>query len=314
MRATLLWPSISFGLSGNRFSTVRYGGLPNQGLIADLLWRVDDQQAVIVNSRYRSEDFRYLVGIMGHEFLHHDGSNPTSEEAILNSLSAMTYVQVLIEHPELAYTRTELSRQMNDLALIFLNSRENDSPNSEVYAPTGVGVAPTSPRNEPDIWSIFNGSGTSPAPAPFGQILSNLGLPAATSFRLGTAQTFANLNDAWVSDVGRAQISVLLEDALGGRNLEQVRAEPQRGDQHAAPPALSERDELKQAGGPSSARRRCGGRSPATSPTPKARRLRGPSRARGRFARTQPCRLGSSTGVQYRTRPRRCCPWVAPES
>ena len=100
---------------------------------------------------------------------------------------------------------------MNDLALIFLNSRENDSPNSEVYAPTGVGVAPTSPRNEPDIWSIFNGSGTSLAPAPFGQILSNLGLPAATSFRLGTAQTFANLNDAWVSDVGRAQISVLLK-------------------------------------------------------------------------------------------------------
>ena len=210
MRATLLWPSISFGLAGNRFVLVRTGTLPNSSFVAGSSGG-STNRVVTVNSRYRSEDFRYLVGIMGHEFLHHDGSNLTSEEAILNSLSAMTYVQVLIEHPELAYTRTELSRQMNDLALIFLNSRENDSPNSEVYAPTGVGVAPGSPRNEPDIWSIFNGSGTSPAPAPFGQILSNLGLPAATNFGLGTAQTFASLNDAWVSDVGRAQISVLLK-------------------------------------------------------------------------------------------------------
>ncbi len=58
----------------------------------------------------------------------------------------MTYLQVLSKHPELAYEGTELSRQMNDGALAFLNSHEHGSPNSEIYAPTGRGIAPGSPR------------------------------------------------------------------------------------------------------------------------------------------------------------------------
>jgi hypothetical protein len=98
------------------------------------------------------------------------------------------------------------------LAVLFLNSRENDSPDSEIYAPTGVGVAPGSPFSKPDFWTIFGGdSQTSPAPSILGQITMSLGLPAASQFSPATAKTFQNLNDAWLTDVGRAQISVLLQ-------------------------------------------------------------------------------------------------------
>ena len=126
------------------------------------------------------------MGIIGHEALHDDVSGPGSEEAVLNSLSAMTYLQVLSRHPEMAYTGTELSRQMNDLALVFLNTHERGSPNSEVYAPTGKGVAPASPRNAHDIWTIFVPSGDAahlPHPARWArspQASALLGRPRST--------------------------------------------------------------------------------------------------------------------------------------
>jgi hypothetical protein len=212
MRGTLLQPTISHYLNSGRFlPPIKYGPIPQQDLIAVTAGQ-SGQRQIIFNDRYSREDFRQLIGIMGHEIQHDDTSAARAEEAILNGLSGMTQLQVLKKHPGLAYTRTELSRQMNTLALLFLNSRENDSPNSEIYAPTGVGVAPGSPFNTHDFWTIFGGdSQTSPAPSVFGQIATSLGLPSASSFSLATAKTFQNLNDTWLSDVGRAQISVLLK-------------------------------------------------------------------------------------------------------
>ncbi len=209
MKGTLLQPTIDYGLNSGRFGLVRTGGLPETVIAAS---GSGSPRSVIVNRKYEHEDFRYLIGIVGHEFLHDDAQTPRAEEAVNNSLSAMTYMQVLIKHPELAYKGTELSRQMNDLALLFLNSREHGSPNSEIYAPTGRGVAPGSPRNEPDMWSIFDANAdTAPAPAALGQVVRPLGLPTPSKFSLATAKTFANLNDNWLSDVGRVQISVLLQ-------------------------------------------------------------------------------------------------------
>ena len=43
-----------------------------------------------VNRKYASEDFRYLIAVMGHEFLRDDASNSPAEEAINTSLTAMT--------------------------------------------------------------------------------------------------------------------------------------------------------------------------------------------------------------------------------
>lgn len=188
-----------------------YGAVANASLIA-VSTGGDGDRLIIVNNRYEREDFRYLIGIMGHEVLHDDGSTPRSEEVILNSLSAMTHVQVLLRHPELAYRGTELSRNMHDLVLAFLNTREKGSPNSELFAPSGVGVAPGSPYNQPDIWTLLRGDATtSPSPAVLDPVLRSLGLPAVSKYSLSTAKTFEDLNDEWVSDVGRVQISVLLQ-------------------------------------------------------------------------------------------------------
>jgi hypothetical protein len=207
MKGTVLEPTINHLLNSGRFtSPVRYGGLPIGAVAAST------GDSIVFSRRYQSEDFRYLIGAMGHEVLHDDSFLAPAEEAINNALTAMAELQIFKKHPELAYRGTELARITNSECLIFLNSRENDSPNSEIYAPTGRGVAPGSPRNEHDIWSVFGGDATtSPASAPLGQITTSLGLPRASKFSLATAKTFQNLNDSWVSDVGRAQISVLLK-------------------------------------------------------------------------------------------------------
>jgi hypothetical protein len=211
MRGTLLDPTINYGLNSGKFILMAYNPLPDSAKIAGTTGG-DGSRAVFVNDRYIREDFRYLIGVMGHEVLHDDFSTSPAEEAINNTLSAMTYVQVLSRHPELAYKGTELSRQMNDLALAFLNSHEHGSPNSEVYAPTGKGITPGGPHNVPDIWTLLHGdSATSLAPTPLGQIMRSLGLPGASKFSLATAKTFANLNDNWLSDVGRVQVEVLLQ-------------------------------------------------------------------------------------------------------
>jgi hypothetical protein len=194
----------------DRFALIRYGGLP-QAFIAGSAGG-DSNRVVTVNGRYRTEDFRYLVGIMAHELFHHDFSNTQAEEAVLNTLSALDYMRVLLVYPELAQTRTELSRQMNDLVLIYLNSREAGSPVSEIYAPTGTGVAPGSPRNAPDIWTLFGASATSSVMPPgLSSVLATHGFSGTTSFDLQTASAFDQINDDWITDVNRVQLSVLLE-------------------------------------------------------------------------------------------------------
>jgi hypothetical protein len=212
MRGTLLQPTIGHFLNSNSFMpTIKYGPIPQQDFIAVTAGQ-SGQRQIIFNDRYSREDFRQLIGTMGHEIQHDDTSISRAEEVILNALSGMTDLKVLVKNPGVAYSGTELARQVNTQAMLFLNSRENDSPNSEIYAPTGVGVAPGSPFNTHDFWTIYGGdSQTSPAPSVYGQIATSLGLPSASNFSLATAKTFQNLNDSWVSDVGRAQISVLLK-------------------------------------------------------------------------------------------------------
>jgi hypothetical protein len=208
MKGTVLQPTIDHFLNSGKFVPIGYGGVP----IGAVASSSGLPRQIVVSRRYQSEDFRYLIGIMGHEVLHDDASTTRAEEAILNSLTGMTYMQVLLRHPELAYKGTELSRVMDDEALLFLNTREKGASNSEVYAPTGKGVAPGGSTHVPDIWTFFGGdSATSPGSPPFGQITRSLGLPKASKFSLVTAKTFAHLNDKWLSDVGRLQISVLLQ-------------------------------------------------------------------------------------------------------
>ena len=66
---------------------------------------------------------------------------------------------------------------MNTLAMLFLNSRETGSPNSELYAPTGTGTAPGSPFDASDFWTIYGGTGSAPASIPLRPILEDIFAP-----------------------------------------------------------------------------------------------------------------------------------------
>jgi hypothetical protein len=211
MRGTLFQPTINYFLNSGRFLSMNYGPLPSAATIANSSGG-DSKRIITFNDRCAREDFRYLVETVGHEILHHDAPNSGAEEVINKALSGMSHLQVLSKHPELAYTGTELARQDSTQAFLFLNSHEHGSPDSEIFAPTGTGVAPGSPFNQPDFWTIFGGdSNTSPAPTALGQVVHPLGLPTPSTFSLATAKTFENLNDDWLSDVGRVQIEVLLQ-------------------------------------------------------------------------------------------------------
>ena len=121
----------------------RFGGIPDQGLIA-----IASRGTLIVFNRpYEAEHFAQLAGIFPHEVIHHDAVNTGVEESILNGLSALVHMQILARHPELATTGTELSRQMNDLVLLLVNSRAPGSSRIAIVAPTASGVAPGSAPN-----------------------------------------------------------------------------------------------------------------------------------------------------------------------
>jgi hypothetical protein len=215
-KGTVYEPAIEYGLAGDNFQQIGYTTLANSTFIAGSTGG-DTNRFVFVNELYRNESFEYLIGIMGHEFMHHDVGTPRAEEAILNSLSAMGHMQVLSAAPELAHGGSELARNVNDLALGFVNSREAGSPDSEIYAPTGLGAFPGSPHDATDMWTLFQGNSTTGvAPAQLRTILLGVmepgtTIPATPDYSQATAELFEHLGDTWLTDVERAQLSVLLE-------------------------------------------------------------------------------------------------------
>jgi hypothetical protein len=216
MKGTLFEPTQGYVLTLDRFAGIDWGSVPNRAVIASSTGG-DTDRIVIFSDVYRAERFELLIATMGHELLHDDaGTAPRPEEVVLNAFSGMTQLQVLARTPGLAHLGTELARQDNTQAMLFLNSRERGSPDSEIYAPTGTGVAPGSPHNAADFWTIYTGNAsTSPGSATLRTILGNIfvpgtPLPATLEYSQSTAELFAKLNDGWLSDVQRAQISVLL--------------------------------------------------------------------------------------------------------
>jgi hypothetical protein len=148
-----------------------------------------------------------------HEIGHHDASNTHDEERALHALEALVWGQVLDAIPGFAYADTELTRVESSNLLQFLNSRENDAPQSEIVAPTGIGTAPGSPYNTPDFASAITQpaqSGDTPAPSSVSGILAGLGV-SGTQYGPMLNEGFQNLNDSWLTDVQRVQVSVLLQ-------------------------------------------------------------------------------------------------------
>lgn len=171
---------------------------------------------IIFNIRHQSEDPAFKIGLWAHEIAHDDGPVTGDEEAVVHAIMAMVHMQVLLEAPELAYADTESARVMNSYVLQFLHSREKGSPNSEIVASTGTGVAPGSTQNVPDFHTVVSGylggrTGSTPIPGPLAGILDTLGVPDASEFGPVMTEAFEDLNDEWMSDLGRLQISVLLQ-------------------------------------------------------------------------------------------------------
>ena len=219
MVGTIFEPTINDFLKRHVFTGVGYGPTFPTNAIAQS--QPDSpagagKRKITVNSRYARESFEPLIAIMGHEIQHNDQANTNAEEAVMSEETAMVRAQVLSGHPELAYKGTELARRINDFALVLQNSRHPGSPNPVIFAPDGLGAMPGSPSNVPDMWSALNGSGSSPAPGVSRAIFKNIlrtgtKIPNPLSFNLSSAKLFEKLNDKWLSDVGRLQISVLLQ-------------------------------------------------------------------------------------------------------
>lgn len=208
---TLWEPTIDHFLNSGRFTTATFGD--TGGAIAQSISNGDGTKRIVFNQSYDREHFALFTAWMGHEIMHDDTSGSLSEEGILHGLSAMVHAQVLFRHPEIAYGGTELTQRNNTAVLAWLNSKNRNSPVSQLVAPTGLGVYPGGAIVAPDFWGLFgNPTDSSPAPTPvFSQILALLSLPGSSVFDKPTAATFGQADDTWLSYPDRVGLNVLLQ-------------------------------------------------------------------------------------------------------
>jgi hypothetical protein len=211
LSGTIWAPLLDHFLTSGRFHPARYGGLPVTAFARAYV--SGEKLNIIFNSRHNREHFSRRIGAWTHEIGHDEADLARDEERVLHAVTAMGWGQVLIRNPEFASQNTELTRFMNSYLLQFLNSRENDSPQSEIVAPSGVGTAPGSPYNAPDFASIITFPAQTydtRAPAAVLQVLSGLGV-TGSQYGAALSGAFSNLNDNWLSDQQRLQLSVLLQ-------------------------------------------------------------------------------------------------------
>jgi hypothetical protein len=173
---------------------------------------VSEKMTIIFNVRHRGESFIRKIPLWVHELGHDDGPNSGDEEAVLHAATAMAWAQVLTASPGLAYENTELTRYLNSYLLVFLNSRNKDSPTSQIVAPNGTDTAPGSAKSTTDFRAFIEGaSGSTPLPPVVGDILSGLGLADTSEYNTVLLESYQHLNDHWIDDKQRVQISVLLQ-------------------------------------------------------------------------------------------------------
>ena len=119
-----------------------FGELQDPTVISQSLPAPGGHQKIVINKRYRNEDFRLFVCLVPHEILHHDLTNGSAEQAVDSAITSMLQMQVLSADAKVAYLGTELTRRLNTETLAFIDSRNPGSPNSQIVAPQGKGVYP----------------------------------------------------------------------------------------------------------------------------------------------------------------------------
>jgi hypothetical protein len=221
-RMTVAQPVVDWFVSSSDV-IVRYGGAP-LGVVAAV-----GPGQIVFNRRHAADHFALQSATLTHEILHLVPDQRTlpspTEEVILHAVGATVHLQLLARRPELATVGTELARQRNDEALIFVNSRIPGSSKSAIIAPGGRGTALGSAKSRRDLYEHasqfnLNGRAANPgdsavAPAPFAQLLRKLlergvKVPKPLTYSKKTALLFSRMNDSWLSPVDRLRASVLL--------------------------------------------------------------------------------------------------------
>jgi hypothetical protein len=226
LHGTVAEPLIAFFLRAASAELPRFGGLPVTVLgRASVVGAEPRKIQIIINVRFQGDHFALLSAVFAHEILHHDVATNNAEEVLLNALTAIVYMQLVNRRPELSALDTELSRNMNDYALEWTNSRTPGASRSAIIAPAGKDVAPGSRKSTPDFWTIISNQyvgqirgGTAEvvaAPPVYATVLRKLLAPGASIakarvYSRATAQLLSRLNDTWLTPADRLRVSVLL--------------------------------------------------------------------------------------------------------
>ncbi|MFE5923077.1 hypothetical protein [Streptomyces sp. NPDC056468] len=110
-------------IRGGVFHRVFFGTPPNPAATAQVVVGPNGPE-IIFNQRFRYEDFRLLGVVLSHETLHQDPQVNDNEELINSALQLAYYGQLLLKEPQVATSRTELSRRHNTGLVALLNTRD----------------------------------------------------------------------------------------------------------------------------------------------------------------------------------------------
>ncbi|GAA1435004.1 hypothetical protein GCM10009601_60390 [Streptomyces thermospinosisporus] len=178
------------------FHRVYFGTPPNPAATAQVVVGPNGPE-IIFNQRFRYEDFRLLGVVLSHETLHQDSQVNDNEELINSALQLAYYGQLLLKEPQVATSRTELSRRHNTGLMALLNTR--DARGSQRLTHATGNVLPGAANSLPSFGAAFlgitpdGGTGTDPTSTP-GNANLDFFLRAITC----TRQTGAAFNTATV--------------------------------------------------------------------------------------------------------------------
>ncbi|MFI8952637.1 hypothetical protein ACIGO6_39985 [Streptomyces sp. NPDC053750] len=190
-------------ISDGVFYRVSFGTPPNPAAGAQVIFGPNGPE-IVFNQRFRYEDFRLLGTVFSHETLHQDPQVNDNEELVNTTLHTAYYGQLLLEQPQLATSRTELSRRINTGLVALLNTRDARGLQRLTYSTRNVLPGAANPL--PSFAAAFlgttpdGGTGTDPTSTP-----GNANLDFFLSAITRTRQTGADFDTATVQLLDRRQ-------------------------------------------------------------------------------------------------------------
>jgi hypothetical protein len=109
-----------------KFAAVKYGPVISNNAIAEVQAAVppETKPTIVVNERYKNEDFRLIASSLAHEPLHEDSQIGNKEESIASAMDSLVYGQIVANSPEIASSGTELAQRDNTKLMARINSRD----------------------------------------------------------------------------------------------------------------------------------------------------------------------------------------------